>query len=239
MPGLSDCFDQVLSALPTSGSQSGAASPLEGGGPGARLLAACIQQVVGDGGASRLIEALKAAGWLDPQALATQSRDAIAERVRDATGKTVGPRNLQILLKMAAVLSRLDDQALMACPTSVLRDLLRGVRGLGPGTVDTILLEALDRPVFPVTAGRFRILARHGWLDPWATYDEATDTVGPLAELEPDPTAALGQLTQGMDQVARRWCKTTRADCSHCPLEPFLPSGGPNLDGIETDTDDG
>ena len=57
-------------------------------------------------------------------------------------------------------------------PLSLLRDELLGLKGIGPETADSILLYALEKPIFVVDAYTRRILARHS-LVPWeASYEE-------------------------------------------------------------------
>src|SRR5437660_10067257 len=57
-------------------------------------------------------------------------------------------------------------------PTSVLRDQLLCVHGIGPETADSILLYAGNHPVFVVDAYTRRILERHGIIGPKTKYDE-------------------------------------------------------------------
>ena len=51
------------------------------------------------------------------------------------------------------------------------------LNGVGPATADALLLFALRRPVYPLDRATYRILVRHGWLDPSADYDEARAVV--------------------------------------------------------------
>ena len=57
-------------------------------------------------------------------------------------------------------------------PTMRLREKLLGVFGIGPETADSILLYAGEHPVFVVDAYTKRMLARHGWIDEKAKYDD-------------------------------------------------------------------
>ena len=57
-------------------------------------------------------------------------------------------------------------------PTIVLREKLLGVFGIGPETADSILLYAGEHPVFVVDAYTKRMLARHGWIDEKAKYED-------------------------------------------------------------------
>ena len=65
-----------------------------------------------------------------------------------------------------------DDEA--AWPTARLRRELTALSGIGQAKADAILLFGLGRPVYPVDRGTYRILVRHGWIDPSADYDEVS-----------------------------------------------------------------
>ncbi|MCJ7640992.1 MAG: endonuclease III domain-containing protein [Desulfobacterales bacterium] len=56
-----------------------------------------------------------------------------------------------------------------------LRDKLLSVKGIGPETADSILLYALEKPIFVVDAYTKRILSRHGMIPENAPYGEVQD----------------------------------------------------------------
>ncbi len=98
------------------------------------------------------------------------------------------------------------------------------LKGLGPATVDSILSRGLGRATYPVDRATYRILVRHGWLDPTADYDEARSVAESLA---PDDSAMLTRLSAAFERVGRDFCKPTVAKCERCPLRSLLPEGGP------------
>ena len=49
---------------------------------------------------------------------------------------------------------------------------LLGVNGIGPETADSILLYALEKPVFVIDAYTKRVLSRHGVMDHDKSYEE-------------------------------------------------------------------
>ena len=63
--------------------------------------------------------------------------------------------------------------ALADLPTEQLRDDLLMIPGISPAAADAVLLYGLYRPVFPVDRPTYRIMARHGWIDPTTDYEEA------------------------------------------------------------------
>ena len=65
-----------------------------------------------------------------------------------------------------------DIRAMRKRPIMALRQELLEVNGIGPETADSILLYALDKPIFVVDAYTKRIFSRHGLFKEDAAYDE-------------------------------------------------------------------
>ena len=118
-----------------------------------------------------------------------------------------------------------------------LRGELAAIRGIGLATADAIVLFALKRPSYPVDRATFRVLVRHGWLDPNSSYDEARDLlVGQAVDLGEvaggEAANGLIDIAHGMVPIGRRYCRAAGPRCEECPLEPVLPEGGPReVDG--------
>src|SRR5688572_5685468 len=97
----------------------------------------------------------------------------------------VEARHLRALRRrlLARFGGRVREMRRAALP-SLRRELL-AVRGLGPETVDAILLHAVGRPVFVADAHARRVLARHGLLPQGVGYEEARRVIE--AHLPSDP----------------------------------------------------
>jgi endonuclease-3 related protein len=173
--------------------------------------------------AERAIANLRAAGALDVRRMHALRPARLAALVRPAGCFNVKARRLRAFtaLVVRRFGGRLD--ALLRRPPAELRATLLGVRGIGPETADCILLYAARRPFFVVDAYAQRFLRRHGWLRGAATYDRVaalfTGGLAPDARLFNEYHALIVRL--GKDR-----CRS-RPRCAGCPLEPFLPSGGP------------
>lgn len=113
---------------------------------------------------------------------------------------------------------------LLARPSQDLRRELLRLRGLGPETVDAILLYAGRRPFFVADAYTRRILSRHGLAPKGATYDTVQDFLH--RHLPPDPEL-FNEFHALLVEVGKRHCKRQAACCQGCPLEEFLPGGRP------------
>lgn len=95
-----------------------------------------------------------------------------------------------------------------------LRNKLLSINGLGPETVDTILLYALNKPVFVVDKYTYRIFHRHGLAPIDCSYDEVQEMF--MNSLEEDP-AVFNEYHALIVRVGKDHCGK-RANCDECPL---------------------
>jgi len=102
-----------------------------------------------------------------------------------------------------------------------LRDELLGLYRIGPETADSILLYALEKPVFVIDLYTKRILSRHGLLtmeDPYAAYQKFfMDALAPDVPLYNEYHALLVHL-------GNQFCKP-RPLCEKCPLHSLRRVG--------------
>jgi endonuclease III related protein len=239
MPTLAESFPTVRSALgdhfdsPPAGIDQDTAFEA--------IIRVLLDREFAASGAALALEVLERAGFLTPDALAKADvlavRDALLQASISASPQSVAP-----LVHLARWLvehhgARVESLLNPDRSTDWLRGELAAIRGIGLATADAILLFALNRPSYPVDRATFRVLVRHGWLDPTAGYDEARDLLVGLAVDQgnvPDGEAAnrLIDLARGMGQLGRQYCRAAAPKCEHCPLEPVLPEGGPReVDG--------
>ena len=231
MPPLDESAPGVLAALAAHYGRSAIAVPT---GP-ARfevIAAALLSRSVDDRKVTAATEALRGAGLLAPDALAVADPRQVAD-VLKAGGVALVPRSLGPLLRVARWLVEQYGgaaEALSEVPTSQLREELLGLNGIGPPSADAVLLAGLGRAAYPVDRASYRIAVRHGWLDPWAEYDEARAV---LERFAPDNPAGLARLAAWLERVGRDACKPGVPRCEKCPLRAYLPEGGP-VDSAES-----
>ncbi len=109
---------------------------------------------------------------------------------------------------------------LFSLPVAELRRQLLDLRGLGPETVDAVILYAAQRPVFVADAYTRRLLARHGFLSGAAGYDQAQEF---LHEHLPLNASLFNEFHALLVEVGKKHCKRQLPRCTCCPLEKFLP----------------
>ena len=106
-------------------------------------------------------------------------------------------------------------ERMQAIETEQLRNMLLSVKGIGPETADSILLYALERPVFLIDKYTYRILYRHGITYSECSYDEMQALfTGNL----PEDTQMFNEFHALIVKVGKNHCGK-KANCKNCPLE--------------------
>lgn len=226
MGSLKDDFSEIrrvlISQYGRSGVASATATPDD---PFGRLVRVFLAGSIPAEKLDRLIDALRDAGLLDERSLAeadpAELEQAASDRVK------IRPQILATLRRLAGwVVERGGVEEVEGRSTEWLRQELRALKGLGPATVEALLLHGFDRPAYPLDRPTYRVFVRHGWLDTSAGFDEARETVEDLAPGDP---ATLADLAHFMDRIGAQFCKPATARCERCPLRPWLPDAGPYL----------
>ena len=226
MPTLDESFLEVVATL--AGRYGRPAPVAEGLDLFEALVAVALARSVPPKKLAAALDGLREAGLVESRTLAEADPADLSEALRAAKvslpARSLGPlRRLARWLverhKGSAEALRDEDVA-----TDRLREELLALNGVGPATADALLLFALRRPVYPVDRASYRILVRHDWLDPTATYDEARAVIERPAAGDPD---VLARLSVWLERVGRDCCRAGVARCDRCPLQPFLPEGGP------------
>jgi endonuclease III related protein len=134
---------------------------------------------------ARAVAALRQRGLLTPERLVAIPESELADVIRAAGTYRLKARRLRAFTEW--LLARFGGrfQGLRRAPLAALRRELLAVSGLGPETVDAILLYAAHRPVFVADAYTRRVLGREGLLSPTAGYEEARAFIE--AHLPSDP----------------------------------------------------
>ncbi len=101
--------------------------------------------------------------------------------------------------------------------TQVLRKELLSVNGIGPETADSILLYALDKPVFVIDAYTRRVLKRHGLASDDMTYHELQ---GLFHEALPVDVQLYNEYHALFVKLGKEYCRP-KPRCEGCPLEGF------------------
>lgn len=167
---------------------------------------------------AKAIANLRAADLLDPERLDAVPADELAELIRPAGYYRLKAGRLKHFLAFLRD-NAYDIPALAARDTRGLREDLLAVTGVGPETADSILLYALNHPVFVVDAYTRRIASRHGLVPEDIDYHELQAY---FADALPPDVALFNEYHALLVRVGHHYCRKTKPDCAACPLQPFL-----------------
>ncbi|MCF7973695.1 MAG: endonuclease III domain-containing protein [Phycisphaerae bacterium] len=98
--------------------------------------------------------------------------------------------------------------------THDLREELLAISGIGPETADSILLYALNRPVFVVDTYTARMATRHGLIEPPFDYHELQDL---FQSNLPQDIQLFKEFHALIVQIGKNFCKP-KPKCDACPL---------------------
>lgn len=135
------------------------------------------------------ITALRAAGLLEPHALARAEEDLVRELVRGSGFPTSKPRRLQALARWVEE----RGEAAQALGDDALRAELLGVEGVGEETADVIGLYCFERPAFVCDEYARRVLRERGAEVP-GSYRAFRREIAPALERADFTVAELAEL---------------------------------------------
>lgn len=219
MPSLNENFPEIRDAL---ADRYGEPKPIDAE-PFPAILATYLGQSFESHKVALSLDGLRDSGLIEPEALIEAHESEINDAVR-SSGMKLAPKAIATVKKLANWAGRRIVEELAEAPTESLRDDLRAINGIGAATADALLLDALNRPVYPVDQSSYRVFARHGWIDTNADYEEARST---FESCEPNDSEGLRRLAFRLEKVATEFCKASKPKCERCPLKPFLPANGP------------
>jgi len=181
----------------------------------------------------KAIQAIRAKHVLSLAGLSRLSDADLSSLIRPAGYYNQKTKTLRAFLAFLKTVCDGRLAALSRFSTPDLREKLLRVRGVGPETADSILLYALNRPVFVVDAYTRRIFSRLRMLSGNEPYEEIRSL------FEQDIFAHLdghtrGQMKKGTPEnrfvrisnqfhaciveTAKRFCRKKNPDCHLCPL---------------------
>jgi endonuclease-3 related protein len=173
----------------------------------------------------RAIDALSAAGMLDPQQIVAARKMRVARLIRPSGYFNLKAERLRAYCRW--YLEHGGYPRLRRWSTDRLRRALLAVHGVGPETADDILLYAFGRPVFVIDAYTRRLFSRLGQLDGSAPYD--TLRLGFESTLGPDE-ALFNQYHALIVAHAKDVCRP-KPRCTVCCLAGRCPGREHGLRG--------
>jgi endonuclease-3 related protein len=166
----------------------------------------------------RGIERLKKNGLMHPRRLSSARPRVLHSLLRPVGYFRVKTDRLLAFLRFFRTNYGLDIREFEGVDTERLREQFLEIKGIGPETADSILLYALNRPIFVVDAYTRRVLTRHRLVGNEASYEEIQELF--MRWLSPD-VSLYNEYHALLVRVGKDFCKR-EARCAGCPLAPYL-----------------
>jgi len=190
-----------------------AESPLE------VMVGAVLTQNTNWQGVEKAIANLKGNNLLNPHKLQAIPTEDLARLIKPAGYYNLKARRLKNLIEFLTETYSGDLETMGQTETDQLRKELLAVNGVGPETADSILLYALQRPVFVVDTYTYRVMNRHGLVGEEVSYDELQEL---FTQHLPLDIRLFNQYHALLVRVGKLHCQP-KPRCQGCPLEPLLP----------------
>ncbi len=192
-----------------------------GDGPIEVMVGAVLTQATNWRNVEKAISRLKEEGLLSFRELACVDQERLAQVIRPAGYYNVKAQRLKALARFLVEMWGGDVAALSSQPPEQVRQALLGVYGLGPETVDSILLYALGHPYFVVDAYTKRIFRCLGLGPPTEEYETwqryFMDRLPPNTQMFNEYHALL--VRHGKERCRKR------PYCPGCPLIAICSTG--------------
>lgn len=161
----------------------------------------------------KAINNLKRAGLLDIKKILSLSDNKLKELIRPAGFYNQKAERLKSFLtyleSKGGCLKKITDD------TEKIRNELLKIKGIGKETADSILLYAMDRPVFVVDAYTKRVLLRHNLIDENADYDSVQSI---FTRSLPRDVSLYKEYHALLVRLGKEHCKSRKPLCETCPL---------------------
>jgi endonuclease-3 related protein len=181
----------------------------------------------------RAIANLKAARVLEPERMFALPESKLAELIRPAGYFNVKARRLRSFLRVLVEEFGGDLGRFFTGETSIVRERLLAIHGIGPETADSMLLYAGSHRSFVIDAYTKRIFSRHGWSPKSRVHSlkssDSYDELKTLYESALDQKSGAARLDYWQDyhaqlvMVGKHFCRTRAPRCDECPLKSLLP----------------
>lgn len=164
----------------------------------------------------RAIVNLKKARALSARRIDAMQYDELAALIVPAGYYNVKARRLKSFVQVLCMNFGASMKRMGRLESSALRSLLLSVNGIGPETADSIMLYALEHPVFVIDAYTKRILPRHGILNEGDSYE---DFQGMLMQALPPDVRLYNEYHALLVMTGKHYCRPRKPRCNECPLK--------------------
>ncbi len=163
----------------------------------------------------KAIDNLKKYKLLTPAKVYSLSKQRLALLIQPAGYYNIKAKRLKNFLDFFIKHYKGSIKKMSGADTFNLRKELLAVNGVGPETADSILLYALNKPIFVVDAYTKRILLRHGFIKEDASYEQVQDLF--MQNINSD-VQLFNEYHALLVRLGKEFCLKNRPRCNVCPL---------------------
>jgi len=176
---------------------------------------AILTQNTNWGNVEKAINNLKRHGALSAKAIHNMPVRRLSELIRPAGYFTIKAKRLKSFVDFLmndyhGSMKRMKHEDMYS-----LREKLLSVNGIGPETADSILLYALEKPVFVIDAYTKRVLLRHAIMEHEKPYEKFQELFH--SSLRED-VRLFNEYHALFVKVGKTFCKRQKPLCDNCPL---------------------
>lgn len=179
------------------------------------MVGAILTQNTNWSNVEKAIANLKRKKLLEPRKLYRLADKKMASLIKPSGYYNIKTRRLKEFLRFLINSYGEELEGMSLSDTAGLRKQLLEVKGIGQETADSILLYALDKPVFVVDAYTKRMLSRHGLIEEDASYKAVQDLF--LRNLKKD-ARLFNEFHALLVKLGKEFCLKNKPKCHICPL---------------------
>jgi endonuclease-3 related protein len=179
------------------------------------IIGAILTQNTNWGNVEKAISNIKNKKLLTPQKLYCLSSKKLASLIRPAGYYNIKTKRLKSFLKFFFESYGGDIRKLTRADRGLLREDLLCVNGIGEETADSILLYALEKPIFVIDAYTRRIFLRYGLIKDKYRYVDIQNLL--MRSLKAD-VKLFNEYHALLVKLGKEYCLKNRPRCRICPL---------------------
>ena len=180
------------------------------------MIGAILTQNAAWTNAEKAIKNLKHGNVLSIQKLLSIKKEKLSRLIRPSGFYNVKAKRLKNFLYYLSSCYNNSIKRMKKKDLKVLRKELLHVDGIGKETADSILLYALEKPVFVIDAYTKRILVRHGIVGDDVGYDQMQRL---FMDNLPHNRKLFNEYHALIVETGKNFCKATKPLCRRCPLK--------------------
>ncbi|HDI82352.1 MAG TPA: endonuclease III domain-containing protein, partial [candidate division WOR-3 bacterium] len=167
----------------------------------------------------RAIENLKKENALSPEEINKMNIEKLAQLIKPSGFYNLKAKRLKSFIERFMEDFHGDIQEMKKLEKHTLREWLLSIPGIGRETADSIILYAIEKPIFVVDAYTRRILSRHGFIKGDEDYDEIQEI---FHRNLPHDTGLFNEYHALIVRLGKEYCKKQNPLCETCPLKDYL-----------------